>query len=549
LTASNDPKRAEFGVGGAGTYEVILTVSDAETSVQRSCLVEVLERWVEPTPPIQERAVADESLRLASEVDLTGPWITLEPRHSVFEAGGGWCCELQMQIAGSRTVDLYYEMQLGNEVAYVPAPTAIRGAEVWYKLKPGRYSFWGPAKIETVGSAKLIDFQLPMEYGPVETNHPNVRNPPIFAVGLIRIVRAKKTPGTQKVIADLDGIAQAEQALGIFWGGGTGLNVSRAIIPSEGSRFALFEASEEPVENDEPVEEVPAVAESPGSDSPPSLVIVWLIVLGLMAGTMGVAFLATRGQPLLDTLSGSLFLLVDFLRPKKEPVSHQGGGAAEGLVSLNDDSGSELDWAEQEPATMADFPKKWQEQAVRQILHQILHNTAPETNLAEHFIASIKSRFISGQDARTAEKRLAFLKVELEKIQTGKALFQEWTSLEKLRLEIEIEQKQRELELAKIDRELEEHSELADKRKRVAELRLEVEIEELEQKKKALSKEPPRPPTAEGMRLKIREKIERLDADEAEAVKNAPNEESKRQWQNIYGDKRRGLYNELKKYL
>lgn len=221
----------------------------------------------------------------------------------------------------------------------------------------------------------------------------------------------------------------------------------------------------------------------------------------------------------------------------------------------------------------ADFivPQTWDEPAiVRQINKLSAHPT-----ILSHFIASMKERFITAQDAKTTQKRTEFLRIQLEHrrmglddIRVSKDVATEMYDIQLL----EAEQELRKLELAAktnaAKSSLKDQEELAELGREEKKLEIKLRMAKIQKEMADLQKVPdssnPQPLTPEEKRSRNRifweNRIQRLQHDKGEAIfkitKGRPFQELSEEDQaevilisNMYDDAVQRAREELKKYL
>ena len=197
------------------------------------------------------------------------------------------------------------------------------------------------------------------------------------------------------------------------------------------------------------------------------------------------------------------------------------------------------------------LPTKWDDGEITKMLQR--HQEQPA--VLEHVVSSIKSRMILNQDLKTAQHRLKLMANVIEVFKLNRELH---GILHDLHLEekgFEIKQIEEQIHKEDAQSRLKSETQLRELRKQRDELQLKKEISQLQQDIKGVEK------TAEGdskvspeqqrrlKRLEIEDKLKELDWLEAEAIKGARSEEERVRLQNMYGDKREELHEQLAKYL
>ena len=200
------------------------------------------------------------------------------------------------------------------------------------------------------------------------------------------------------------------------------------------------------------------------------------------------------------------------------------------------------------------LPAEWNEASITRQLQQ-LRDQRPA--LIPHFVESVKERWILRQDDHTAEVRLQFLKTQIEQLKLVKEFQQTAHDIELLLLEKTKRVKTLELETQELDvkrRSLTRKEEIEATRDQK---RLELEIAELDQKIQAIKNPPapdpvqptPRQPSIEEQIAAQEAKIKRYERESADRQKSAGSPPEAQKWKVFYEDLINDAQEELKKLL
>ena len=173
-----------------------------------------------------------------------------------------------------------------------------------------------------------------------------------------------------------------------------------------------------------------------------------------------------------------------------------------------------------------------------------------------HYVEQLKHRFILKTEDQTAQLRTHFLRTQIEQLELGKqykGLVHDLQAMERDQenrlLRLELEKRDLEIKREQVDALQGLH---LDKQR----LSLELEIEELKAKKKALNRRPraeePKLSAEQQRRvrrLEVEDKIRELDRLEEVAIKAARSDEDRMRIKNMHADKREELTQQLSKYL
>jgi hypothetical protein len=207
-----------------------------------------------------------------------------------------------------------------------------------------------------------------------------------------------------------------------------------------------------------------------------SLAVAALVIVGFL----------TSWQPVPLIVVGAVLLIASFLLPKTEPSSTPG-------TAVQQIGGGERE--------MMKLPDSWDKQ---QIIRGVGRYLA-DTNLLVKYVDAVVTRFITGQDTRTMQSRIAFLEqlnahtalsnkqAELlrerykwqRSLRDGRAEMEE--DLEDMKVQIKIQEAKNQMAGIMVDQELIELQKKAN--------RLEVEIEIARKKKTIADINKPDPPT------------------------------------------------------
>jgi hypothetical protein len=197
------------------------------------------------------------------------------------------------------------------------------------------------------------------------------------------------------------------------------------------------------------------------------------------------------------------------------------------------------------------LPTKWDDGEITKMLQH--HQEQP--NVLAHVVASIKSRMILNQDLKTAQHRLQLMASVIEVFKLNRELHGILHDLHLEEKEFEIKQIETQIRKEDVQARLKSETQLRELRKQRDELQLKKEIALLQQDIKSVDKtsesESKASPEQQRRlkRMEIEDKVRELDRLEADAVKTARDEEERARLQNMYGDKREELREQLAKYL
>jgi hypothetical protein len=208
-----------------------------------------------------------------------------------------------------------------------------------------------------------------------------------------------------------------------------------------------------------------------------------------------------------------------------------------------------------EPVPSSDItvqlPTKWDDGEITKMLQR--HQDQPE--VLAHVVSSLKSRMILNQDLKTAQQRLQLMASVIDVFKLNRELH---GILHDLHLEekgFEIKQIEEQIRKEDAQSRLKSETQLRDLRKQRDELQLQKEIVTLQQDIKGVEKAPEaESKTAPEQqrrlkRMEIEDKMRELDRLEADAMKTARDDDERARLQNMYGDKREELRDQLAKYL
>ncbi len=194
-----------------------------------------------------------------------------------------------------------------------------------------------------------------------------------------------------------------------------------------------------------------------------------------------------------------------------------------------------------------EIPEKWDDAEVTNLLLRYQGQPA----VLSHFIYSIKKRLITGQDIRTAEKRLKL-------ITSVVALFKQTRELQNILHDIQIAESDfssrkvdSQTKLATAKNNLESVSRLGPLRIEDEEWELRRKIAENKRNVDPLPAEPKLTPKQQRRlkRMEIEDDLRGLDHQEQEALKTARNEDERIRTKNMYDDRREDLREQLSKHL
>jgi hypothetical protein len=196
------------------------------------------------------------------------------------------------------------------------------------------------------------------------------------------------------------------------------------------------------------------------------------------------------------------------------------------------------------------LPTKWDDGEITKMLQR--HQEQPA--VLAHVVSSVRSRMILNQDLKTAQQRLQLMTSVIEVFKLNRDLH---GILHDLHLEekgFEIRQIEEQIRKEDAQSRLQSEGQLRDLRKQRDEFQLKKEIAQLQMEIKGVEKTSEAEKTSPEQqrrlkRMEIEDKLRELDRLEAEAIKGARNEEERVRLQNMYGDKREELREQLGKYL
>jgi len=197
------------------------------------------------------------------------------------------------------------------------------------------------------------------------------------------------------------------------------------------------------------------------------------------------------------------------------------------------------------------LPTKWDDGEITKMLQR--HQEQP--SILAHVVASIKSRMILNQDLKTAQHRLQLMARVIEVFKLNRELHGILHDLHLEEKEFEIKQIETQIRKEDVQARLKSETQLRELRKERDELQLKKEIALLQQDIKSVDKtsEAESRTTPEQQRrlkrMEIEDKLRELDRLEADAVRTARDDEERVRLQNMYGDKREELREQLARYL
>jgi hypothetical protein len=176
-------------------------------------------------------------------------------------------------------------------------------------------------------------------------------------------------------------------------------------------------------------------------------------------------------------------------------------------------------------------------------------------NVLKIFVDSVVERFITGQDDRTAQKRIAFLRTKLEELGLAKDIQASLDDLEFRQLKLDIRRTELEIQKEGLEDKKAKQRDLSELRHRLETLKVNAEIAVLEKQISDLQKpgqmQPERSP--EEINKERREqanlKIEKLNADDKAIDDNPdmdPREKMRRK--NMNEKRRNECFDELERY-
>jgi hypothetical protein len=197
------------------------------------------------------------------------------------------------------------------------------------------------------------------------------------------------------------------------------------------------------------------------------------------------------------------------------------------------------------------LPTKWDDGEISKLLQR--HQEQP--GVLAHVVSSIKSRMILNQDLKTAQHRLQLMASVIEVFKLNRELHGILHDLHLEEKEFEIKQIESQIRKEDAQSRLKSETQLRELRKQRDELQLKKEIAQLQQEIKGVEKttesESKASPEQQRRlkRMEIEDKIRELDRLEADALKSTRDDEERARLQNMYGDKREELREQLAKYL
>lgn len=198
------------------------------------------------------------------------------------------------------------------------------------------------------------------------------------------------------------------------------------------------------------------------------------------------------------------------------------------------------------------LPKSWDPDEVG-IQFRNLKN---RPNVLRVFVDSIVTRFVTGQDDRVAQRRIAFLKTKIEELKLSKELQGSLDELEFRQINLDIKRLELETQKDGLATKKDKQHELTELEHQRDTLKLKVEMAQLEKQMRDFQdpkyKEPERSPgeVKKDKRDKLQKELDHWNAEE-DRVKadTAMREDDRRRWLNMIGKKKDELYDQMEKAL
>lgn len=197
------------------------------------------------------------------------------------------------------------------------------------------------------------------------------------------------------------------------------------------------------------------------------------------------------------------------------------------------------------------LPTKWDDAEITRLLHCYQEQPA----VLSHVISSIRTRMVLNQDLKTARRRLQLIGSVIEVFKLNRELQGVMHDIHLADKEFEIQQVESQIRKEDADARLKSERQLRDLRKQRDELQIKKEITQLQQDIKTVDNSAPAEPKLSQdqqrrlKRIEIEDKLRELDRLEAEALKNARDDEDRARIQNMHADKRQELQEQLARYL
>jgi hypothetical protein len=162
---------------------------------------------------------------------------------------------------------------------------------------------------------------------------------------------------------------------------------------------------------------------------------------------------------------------------------------------------------------------------------------------------------VLNQDLKTARRRLQLIGSVIEVFKLNRELQGVMHDIHLADKEFEIQQVESQIRKEDADARLKSERQLRDLRKQRDELQIKKEITQLQQDIKTVDNSAPAEPKLSQdqqrrlKRIEIEDKLRELDRLEAEALKNARDDEDRARIQNMHADKRQELQEQLARYL
>jgi hypothetical protein len=193
-----------------------------------------------------------------------------------------------------------------------------------------------------------------------------------------------------------------------------------------------------------------------------------------------------------------------------------------------------------------ELPEKWDDAQVTRLLQRYHDQPA----VLSHAVNSIKARMITGQDIKTAQKRLKLISGVVELFKLNREMQRVLYDIHLSEKDFEITQVERQITLEDAQSRLISERRLRLLRQERERMQLEQEIDTLKQGMNAY-KEPKL--TADQQRrlkrMEIEDKIKELDRQEQEALKTARSDDDRVRLQNMFDHRREELREQLTKHL
>lgn len=199
-----------------------------------------------------------------------------------------------------------------------------------------------------------------------------------------------------------------------------------------------------------------------------------------------------------------------------------------------------------------ELPTKWDDGEITRFLQRYHDQPA----VLSHVVSSIKTRMVLNQDLKTAQQRLKLIASVIEVFRLNKDLQGLVYDIHLAEKDFEIHKIEREMGKEDAEARLKSERQLRELRKQRDELQLKKEIAQLQQDIKGVEKTAPEAEAKTSpeqqrrlKRMEIEDKIRELDRLEAESLKITRDDEDRARFQNMYGDKREELRDQLAKHL